>query len=45
MLWVIVVLKGEPFMCTLEQIFFKDLSEFGCIHPFLNSDQALILYC
>lgn len=26
--------------CTLEQVFFRNFSVFGCIHPSLNSDQS-----
>lgn len=41
-LWVIVRLKGEPLSqaqasCTLEKVFFKDLSVFDYSHPCLNS--------
>ena len=41
----IVMLKDEvspqsEVTFTLEQLFFKDLSVFGCIHPSLNSDQS-----
>ena len=50
MLRVIVLLKGEPLpqaevACSLEHVFFKDLSVFGCIHPSLllavRQEQAL----
>ena len=39
---IIVFLKGEPsaqseVTCTLEQVFLKYLSEFGCIHPSLHA--------
>lgn len=44
MLQIIVVLKVEPLReqvtCTLEQVFFGDLSVFGCIFHSLNSGQS-----
>lgn len=48
MLQAVKVVKGEPsvqseVVCTLEQIFFKELSAFGGIHSSLNSDKSSYL--